>query len=64
MVEFDLPGLEERERMLKLYLKKYLDGAEGATKITVTAGWRIVSPVLLLVLLLSSVTMSKHYCTP
>jgi len=34
MVEFDLPGLEERERMLNLYVSKYLKGAEGATKIT------------------------------
>jgi ATPase family AAA domain-containing protein 3A/B len=34
-VEFDLPGLEERKRMLDQYLKKYLQGASGATRIVV-----------------------------
>ena len=38
MVEFDLPGLAERSRMLRLYLDKYLvkpSGSGNATKILV-----------------------------
>jgi len=30
MVEFDLPGLEERRRMIDMYLGKYLRNAEGS----------------------------------
>lgn len=30
-----MPGFEERQRMLKQYLKKYLEGASGATRIVV-----------------------------
>jgi len=31
MVEFDLPGLEERRRMIDMYLSKYLRDAEGSS---------------------------------
>lgn len=31
MVEFELPGLEERRRMIDMYLSKYLRDAEGSS---------------------------------